>query len=291
LGWHDGRNIEIDHRFSGSGRERIRANAKELIALNPDVIVTVGGPSLAAVLAETRTIPVVFVVVSDPVVSGFVSNLAHPGGNVTGFAVSEAGIAGKWLQLLKEIAPRVSRALVIMEAESQPQQVMRDAVAVAAPALAPQTITSPLAIEGADSSFTGIDFVPDAFVGGPVRPGAVLYSLEGDFGFSPENATSPAPVIGHEVKLINFNQVLGSPLALRIENFARNSTGDQAFVTPNINGFNRPTNVRFGPDGCAYVADYGAVRDQGADSHVVGTGNGSLVQIPGTGVVWKICPM
>jgi hypothetical protein len=107
-------------------------------------------------------------------------------------------------------------------------------------AFPPQTITSPLAIEGADSSFTGIDFVPDAFLGGPVRPGAVLYSLEGDFGFSPENATSPAPVIGHEVKLINFNQGPGSPLALRIENFARNSTGDQAFVTPNINGVQPP---------------------------------------------------
>jgi len=158
-------------------------------------------------------------------------------------------------------------------------------------AFPPQPITSPLAIEGADSSFTGIDFVPDAFVTDPVKPGAVLYSLEGDFGFSPENATPPAPVIGHEVKLINFNQLPGSPLALRIENFARNSTGDQAFVTPNINGFNRPTNLRFGPDGCAYVVDYGAVRDQGADSHVVGTGNGALVQIPGTGVVWKICPM
>ena len=82
----------------------------------------------------------------------------------------------------------------------------------------------------------------------------------------------------------------GSPLALRIQNFARNSTGDQAFVT-NINGFNRPTNIRFGPDGCAYVVDYGAVRDAGADSHVVGTGNGSLVMIPATGVIWKICPM
>jgi len=158
-------------------------------------------------------------------------------------------------------------------------------------AFPPQTITSPLAIEGADSSFTGIDFVPDAFVTGPVRPGAVLYSLEGDFGFSPENATPPAPVIGHEVKLINFNQLPDTPLALQIQNFARNSTGDQAFVTPNLNGFNRPTNLRFGPDGCAYVADYGSVRYAGADSHVVGTGNGSLVQIPGTGVVWKICPM
>jgi hypothetical protein len=153
----------------------------------------------------------------------------------------------------------------------------------------PQQITAPLAIEAADSSFTGIDFVPDAFVGGPVQPGAVLYSLEGDFGFSPENATEPAPVIGHEVKLINFNQLPNTPLALKIQNFARNSTGDQAFVT-NINGFNRPTNVKFGPDGCAYVVDYGAVRDLGSDSHFVGPpANGPLVQIPGTGVVWKIC--
>jgi hypothetical protein len=158
-----------------------------------------------------------------------------------------------------------------------------------APVLAspPQQITGPLALEAADSSFTGIDFVPDAFVISPVQPGAVLYSLEGDFGFSPDNGT---PEIGHEVKLINFNQVPGSPLALRLQNFARNSTGDQAFVT-NINGFNRPTNVRFGPDGCAYVVDYGAVRDLGSDSHFVGAANGPLVQIPGTGVIWKICPM
>jgi hypothetical protein len=101
----------------------------------------------------------------------------------------------------------------------------------------------------------------------------------------------PAPEIGHEIKLINFNQLPDTPLSLQIQNFARNATGDQAFIAPNTNGFNRPTNLRFGPDGCAYVADYGVVRDAGADTHVVGTGNGSLVQIPGTGVVWKICPM
>jgi hypothetical protein len=72
--------------------------------------------------------------------------------------------------------------------------------------------------------------------------------------------------------------------------FCPHSTGDQAFVI-NINGFNRPTNVRFGPDGCAYVMDYGAVRDLGADSHFVGPpANSPVVQIPGTGVVWKICP-
>ena len=160
-------------------------------------------------------------------------------------------------------------------------------------AFPPQQITGPLANEAADSSFTGIDFVPDAFVIDPVRPGAVLYTLEGDFGFSPPNATPPAPEVGHEVKLINFNQVPGSPLALRIQNFARNPPGmEQAFVQDNINGFNRPLDIRFGPDGCAYVVDYGAVRDLGSNSHFVGPpANGPLLQIPGTGVIWKICPM
>jgi hypothetical protein len=155
-------------------------------------------------------------------------------------------------------------------------------------AFPPQPITSPLAIEAADSSFTGIDFVPDAFVAGPVTRGAALYSLEGDFGFSPPNATAPAPEVGHEVKLINFNQLENQSLSLAIQPFAHNTTGDQAFLT-GMSGFNRPTNVRFGPDGCAYVADYGAVRDNGSDTHFVGTGNGPLVQIPGTGVIWKIC--
>jgi hypothetical protein len=159
-------------------------------------------------------------------------------------------------------------------------------------AFPPQQITGPLANEAADSSFTGIDFVPDAFVGGPVQPGAVLYSLEGDFGFSPANSDDPAGEIGHEVKLINFNQLPGTPLALRIQRFAHNGPPFvQAFTQDGLNGFNRPTNIRFGPDGCAYVVDYGAVRDLSDDSHFVGPPpNGPLVQIPGTGVVWKICP-
>ncbi|HUC70103.1 MAG TPA: hypothetical protein VMS01_02810, partial [Stellaceae bacterium] len=165
----------------------------------------------------------------------------------------------------------------------------------------PQPIIAPLALEAADSSFTGIDFVPRSFAKGPVGEFAALYSLEGDFGFSAPNATAPAPEVGHEVRLINFSggssgsewgdsdRRGASPLALNFQNFARNTTGDQAFVT-NINGFNRPTNIRFGPDGCAYVVDYGAVRDLGADSHFVGANNGPLVQIPGTGVIWKLCP-
>jgi putative ABC transport system substrate-binding protein len=142
LGWFDGRNITIEHRFSGDARERIRANAKELVALKPDVIMSVGGPVLAALLAETRTIPIVFSNVNDPVGSGFVASLARPGGNATGIAVSEAPIAGKWLELLKEIAPQVSRALVLMEAEARPQQLLANTVATAGAPLGLKILTA-----------------------------------------------------------------------------------------------------------------------------------------------------
>ena len=159
----------------------------------------------------------------------------------------------------------------------------------------PQPITAPLAIEAADSSFTGIDFVPNSFVGGVVQNGAALYSLEGDFGFSAPNATAPAPEVGHEVKLMNFGGGGNQPLSLQLQNFARNDTGDQAFIDPaHLQGFNRPTNIRFGPDGCAYVVDYGAVRDPGGGpggaTRFVNDADAPLVQIPGTGVIWKICP-
>jgi hypothetical protein len=162
-------------------------------------------------------------------------------------------------------------------------------------AFAPAPIVAPLAIEAADSSFTGIDFVPHSFVGGPVQRGAALYSLEGDFGFSAPNANAPAPEVGHEVKLINFNQEQNDPLQLSFQNFARNDTGDQAFInTTKLAAFNRPTNLRFGPDGCAYVVDYGAVRDPGGgpggDTRFADPADAPLVQFPGTGVIFKICP-
>jgi hypothetical protein len=165
----------------------------------------------------------------------------------------------------------------------------------------PQPITAPLAIEAADSSFTAIDFAPNSFVGGPVKTGAALYTLEGDFGFSAANASAPAPEVGHEVKLLNFGQTGGAdaddhgsskPLILNFQRFAHNNSFEQAFVS-GIAGFNRPTNVRFGPDGCAYVADYGAIRDLGqSDPHTKfkNPADAALVQIPGTGMIWKICP-
>jgi putative ABC transport system substrate-binding protein len=131
LGWTVGQNVTIDDRFAAGDRDRIRPLAVELVGLGPDVILSVGAPALIALLGTTRTIPIVFAVVGDPVASGFVASLAHPGGNATGFSVSEAPIAGKWLQLLKQIAPGVARVLVVMEADLPPQLLMRDAVAEA----------------------------------------------------------------------------------------------------------------------------------------------------------------
>jgi hypothetical protein len=153
----------------------------------------------------------------------------------------------------------------------------------------PQQITSPLTIEGADSSFTGIDFVPKSFAQGPVGVDAALYSLEGDFGFSAGNATAPAPEIGHEIKIVNF---IDNPLGVKIVRFVHNTTNEQAFPD-GLRGLNRPTNVKFGPDGCAYVVDYGAVRDFGQSDTAAKfktAADAPLVQIPGTGVIWKICP-
>jgi hypothetical protein len=169
-------------------------------------------------------------------------------------------------------------------------------------AFPPQPITAPLAIEAADSSFTGIDFVPDTFAISPVKRGAVLYALEGDFGFSKANASAPqagtpdfgtpAAEVGHEIKLINFSPQ-DQPFAMKIMRFSHNNTNEQAFVS-GISGYNRPTQLRMGPDGCAWITDYGAVRDFGQSDPDAGfkvPADAPLVQIPGTGVIWRICPI
>jgi putative tryptophan/tyrosine transport system substrate-binding protein len=110
LGWTEGRNIRIDTRWTSTGDvESMQRFAKELVALQPDLIVTQSTPITATLLQETRTIPIVFALVADPIGSGFVASFAKPGGNVTGFVTIEPTMAGKWLELLKEIAPRVVR--------------------------------------------------------------------------------------------------------------------------------------------------------------------------------------
>src|SRR5215831_4703904 len=109
LGWTEGRNIRIDSRWGAlDDAEARQRSAKELLALQPDLILTQNTPPTASMLQQTHTIPIVFVIVADPVGSGFVESLARPGANATGFTIMEPTIAGKWLELLKEIAPRVN---------------------------------------------------------------------------------------------------------------------------------------------------------------------------------------
>jgi glucose/arabinose dehydrogenase len=151
----------------------------------------------------------------------------------------------------------------------------------------PQKITAPLALEPADVAVVGVDFVPDSFTSAIVNRGAALISREGDFGFSKGNGE---PELGHDVELVNFSKP-GDPLQLSQQRFVFNLGGEQAFPD-GLRGINRPTNVRFGPDDCAYLVDYGAVRDFGQSDLATKfkvAGDGPLVQIPGTGVIWKIC--
>jgi putative tryptophan/tyrosine transport system substrate-binding protein len=113
--WAVGRNVQIDIRWTASNAENIRKHAAELVALAPDVIMVSGGSLAGPLLQQTRTIPVVFTLTPDPVGAGFVTSLARPGGNATGFTSTEYGMSGKWLELLKEIAPRVTRAAVLRD--------------------------------------------------------------------------------------------------------------------------------------------------------------------------------
>jgi putative ABC transport system substrate-binding protein len=120
LGWSEGRNLQIDFRGAADNPERMQAVAKELVALQPDVILTRSTPVTAALLRQTRTIPIIFQGVSDPVGERFVESLARPGGNATGFTNVESSLTGKWLELLKEIAPRVKRVAFIFNPEMGP---------------------------------------------------------------------------------------------------------------------------------------------------------------------------
>ena len=115
LGWIDGRNVQIDVRFGAGDSVRIRKYAAELIALSPDVILVSGGTTTQILLQETRAVPIIFTIVPDPVGSGFVASLARPGGNASGFMQFENSLSGKWLELLKQIAPNVMRVAVLWD--------------------------------------------------------------------------------------------------------------------------------------------------------------------------------
>jgi putative ABC transport system substrate-binding protein len=148
LGWSEGRNIHIDTRFAASRPDHYQRLAKELVALNPEVIFVQTTPITAALRRETRTIPIVFVSVSDPIGSGLVTSLARPGGNVTGLMLYEEGITGKWLAMLKEIAPHLTRAALMANPKTTPFDYFLRSAKTAVPALPIELVPAPVESAG-----------------------------------------------------------------------------------------------------------------------------------------------
>ena len=172
LGWSEGRNIHLDIRFAANA-DQFQPLAKEIVASQPAAILAHSTPVVAAVKRESRTIPIVFTSVSDPIGSGFIASLSRPGGQITGFLLYEDGIVGKWLAMLKEIAPSLQRAAIIANPKNTPYDYFLRSAQAAAPRLGIELVTSQIenaaAIERAISSFAsspngGLVFLPDASV-------------------------------------------------------------------------------------------------------------------------------
>jgi putative ABC transport system substrate-binding protein len=149
LGWTQGRNVRIEQRWAGGSVDAMKALAKELVALEPDVIVVVSTPVSAAVMQETHTIPIIFVQNFDPVGSGLVKSLVAPGGNITGFTSYEAAMATKWLELLKGVAPQVARVAIVYNPQTAPYAgVFLRSIEAASPIFAIQPIAMPIQDSG-----------------------------------------------------------------------------------------------------------------------------------------------
>jgi putative ABC transport system substrate-binding protein len=160
LGWSEGRNLRIDVRFAAGREDQFQPLAKELIAFQPAVILAQSAPIVATLQRETRTIPVVFVNVSDPIGAGFVASLARPGSNLTGVLLYEAGIVGKWLALLKEIAPRLARAALLVNPQTTAYDYFLRAAEAAAPSLAIELVPSRVGNDPADIERAIESFAP-----------------------------------------------------------------------------------------------------------------------------------
>jgi ABC-type uncharacterized transport system substrate-binding protein len=172
LGWTIDRNVRIDYRWTAGDPERIRTYAAELVALSPDVIMTVGASHAGPLQRTTRTVPIVFTAVSDPVGGGFVTSLARPGGNITGFTPYEYSMSGKWLELLRQIAPRVMRAAVIRDASNPSGVGQWGAIQAIAPSFGVEV--SPIDVHDASEIERGIlAFAQGLNVGLIVLPSAL----------------------------------------------------------------------------------------------------------------------
>jgi ABC-type uncharacterized transport system substrate-binding protein len=174
LGWLEGHNIRIDARFAAGNADQYAVLATELAALQPDVMISESTPAAAALQHETRAIPIVFVGVSDPVGSGFVASLARPGGNLTGMLQYESGIMGKWLTMLKEVAPHLARVAFVANPKFRGYGYFLQFAMAAASSLAIELVPTPIGDKAADiersiESFAqvpdgGLLFVPDATI-------------------------------------------------------------------------------------------------------------------------------
>jgi putative ABC transport system substrate-binding protein len=189
LGWTDGRNVRIDLRWYGDDINRMRALAQELVGLQPGIILTNGTPATAAVQRETRTIPLVFVNVTDPVASGIVARLERPTGNVTGFAIFEGTLGAKWLELLSEIAPGLKRAAIMFNPDTALASAYMPSLEKAARSLKVEPFIAPVhgdvEIEAAIIALRrepggGLVFLPDAFTAthrAPIISAAARYNV------------------------------------------------------------------------------------------------------------------
>jgi len=174
LGWIEGRNIQVDYRFAASDVGRIERFARELVNSQPDLIVAHTTPVTTAIARETRTIPIVFVVVSDPVGSGFVASLARPGGNMTGFVNIEASMCGKWLEFLKEVSPALARVAFIYNPQTAPHAYYLGPFEATARSFGLQPMPSPVhSADDIEAVFkdlgerpgSGLAVMPDVFTG------------------------------------------------------------------------------------------------------------------------------
>ncbi|MDK1373626.1 ABC transporter substrate-binding protein [Sinorhizobium sp. 6-70] len=174
LGWVEGRNLQLDRRWAAGSVDRFRTYAAELVALAPDLVLGDATPSVAALLRETKTIPIVFCRVGDPVGSGFVESLARPGGNVTGFTAFEASMGPKWLELLKDASPGLAHVALLFNPKTAPhvESLFLRSIEAAAPSLGiaavPARVQSSAAIEDAIRAIGqtngGLAAMPDTFL-------------------------------------------------------------------------------------------------------------------------------
>jgi putative ABC transport system substrate-binding protein len=178
LGWTDGRNVRIEYRWAGGNADNIRKYAAELAALAPDLILAGGGAGVPSLQQATRTIPIVFTQTPDPVGAGFVDSLARPGGNATGFMALEYGVGAKWLELLKEIAPDVTRVAVIRDAAISAGPGFFGAIQAVAPSL--RVELSPVSVRDGGEIERAVATFARSANGGLIVTGSALANVHGD---------------------------------------------------------------------------------------------------------------